>query len=53
MKKKTFKDYMILCMYIAQRQGQITPGDNILTATKSFTTLIIYCKFQLLAFNTF
>ena len=28
--KKTFKDYMISYMYIAKRQGQITPrGQNI------------------------
>ena len=24
-KKKTYKDYMILYMYVAQEQGQITP----------------------------
>ena len=29
-KKKTFKDYAILYMYIAQGQGQITPGDKSL-----------------------
>ena len=32
--KKTFKDFTILCMYIAQRQGQIAP--KILTAAKHF-----------------
>ena len=32
--KKTFKDYKILYMYIAQRQGQITPGDKILIVTE-------------------
>ena len=26
--KKTFKDFMILYLYIAQGQGQITPGPN-------------------------
>ena len=50
---KTFKDYTILYMYLAQGQGQITPGDNILIATKSFTTLIIHGKFQSLHFKTF
>ena len=33
--KKTFKDYDILYMYIAQGQGQITPGDRIFVVTKS------------------
>ena len=32
--KKTFKDYTILYMYLAQGQGQIAPGDEILIATK-------------------
>ena len=31
---KTFKDDEILYMYIAQRQGQITHEDKILTVTK-------------------
>ena len=33
--KKTFKDYDILYMYIAQGQGQTTPGDKIVVVTKS------------------
>ena len=33
--KKTFKDYDILYMYIAQGQGQITSGDKIFVVTKS------------------
>ena len=33
--KKTFKDYDILYMYVAQEQGQLTPGDKIFIATKS------------------
>ena len=33
--KKTFKDYEILYMYIAQGQGQITPGDKIFVVTKN------------------
>ena len=32
--KKTFKDYEILYMYIAQGQGQIAPGDKVLIVTK-------------------
>ena len=51
--KKTFKDYEILYMYIAQGQGQITLEDRILTVTEGFATLIIHCKFQPLVFNTF
>ena len=31
----TFKDYEILYMYIAQGQGQITPGDKIFVVTKN------------------
>ena len=31
---KTYKDYEILHMYIAQGQGQITPGDKILIVVK-------------------
>ena len=35
--KKTFKDYMILYMYVAQGQRQISPpGDKILIVTKQF-----------------
>ena len=36
--KKTFKDYMILYMYIAVGQGQITPpGDKIwIVVTEKF-----------------
>ena len=33
---KTFINYTILYMYIAQGQGQITPGDKILIVTKIF-----------------
>ena len=32
--KKRFKDYKILYIYIAQRQGQITQEDKILIVTK-------------------
>ena len=32
--KKTFKDYEILHMYIAQGQGQLTLGDKILIVTE-------------------
>ena len=32
--KKTYKIYQILCMYIAQGQGQITLGDKILIVTE-------------------
>ena len=32
--KQSFKDYDILCMYIAQGQGQITLGDKIFVVTK-------------------
>ena len=32
--KKTFKDYEILYMYIAQGQGQIILGDKILIVTE-------------------
>ena len=38
--KKTFKDYMILYMYIAQGQGQITLGDN------SFIIITRVCYFD-------
>ena len=31
--EKTFKDYAILYMHLAQDQGQITPGDKILIVT--------------------
>ena len=34
--KKTFKNYTILYMYIAQGQGQITPGDKFFIITKMF-----------------
>ena len=34
--QKTLKNYTILYMYITQGQGQITPGDKILTVTKIF-----------------
>ena len=33
--KKKFKDYDILYMYIAQGQGQITPGDICFVITTS------------------
>ena len=51
--KKTFKDYIILCTYIAQGQGQIVLGDSSFIITKGFATLIIHCKFQPLAIKTF
>ena len=44
--KKTFKNYTILYMYIAQGQGQIAPKDKLLILLKCFTTLITHCKFQ-------
>ena len=31
--KKTFKEYNVLYMYLAQGQGQIIPGDKLLTVT--------------------
>ena len=47
LEKKTFKDYIILYMYIAKRHEQITPpGDKILIVTKVLLLLIIYWKFQ-------
>ena len=52
LEKKNFKNYEILYMYIAQGQGQKTLGDKILIV-QGFATLIIYCKFQPLFFNTF
>ena len=33
--KKTFKDFDILYMYIAQGQGQMTPRDKIFVVTRS------------------
>ena len=51
--KKTFKDYNILYMYIAQGQGQITPGDKTFVVTKSVCYFDHNCKFQPLVFNTF
>ena len=51
--KKMFKDYEILYMYIAQGQGQITPGTKIWLFLKGCATLIIHCKLQPLVFNTF
>ena len=33
--KKTFQDFEILYMYIAQEQGQLTPRDKISVVTKS------------------
>ena len=35
LEKKTFKDYHILYMYIAQGQGQITLVDKCFVVTKS------------------
>ena len=32
---KTQKDFMVLYLYIAQMQGQITPGEQILILTKT------------------
>ena len=34
--KKTYKDYMILYIYVTQGQRQITPGDKILIVTNKF-----------------
>ena len=34
LEKKTFKDYEVLYMIIAQEQGQIIPGDKIMTVTE-------------------
>ena len=55
--KKTFKDFMILYLYIAQGQGQITPrkggGGGGGGGWLDFTTLIIHCKFQPLVLNTY
>ena len=45
--KKMFKDYEILNMYIAQRQGQIAQEDKILIIAKRV------CYFQPAVFNTF
>ena len=53
--KKTFKEFMILYLYTAQGQGQITPGGGrggkTLILTEMFTTLIIHC--QPLVLNTY
>ena len=51
--KKTFKYYENLYMYIAQEQGQITPGENFDYNRKGFTALIIYSKLQWLVSDTF
>ena len=51
LQKKTFKDYEIQYMYIAQGQGQITKEDILLIL--GFATLIIHCKFQTAVFDTF
>ena len=53
LEKKTFKDYMIVYRYIAQGQGELTPGGQTFDCTKKFLAFIIHCKFQPLAFNTF
>ena len=51
--KKTFKEYTILYMYMAQGQGQITPEEqNFNCYKKKYMTLITYCKFQPLVFIT-
>ena len=50
--KKTFKDYEILYMYIAQGQGQITQEDKILIVTKR-VCYFDHCKFQPVVINTF
>ena len=52
-REKTFKDYTILYMYIAQGQGQVTTCNKFSIVTKSLTTLIMHCKFQSLVLNTF
>ena len=45
--QKTFKNYTILYMYIAEGQEQITPRGQNLIITKCFTrTSITHCKFQ-------
>ena len=51
--KKPFKNHTILYAHIAQLQGQITFRGQILIIIKTFTTLIIHCKFQPIVFNTF
>ena len=49
--KKTFKNYTIL-MYIAQGQGQKTPGDKILIRILKFYNLN-HTLHQPLVFNTY
>ena len=34
--KKTFKDFMVLYLYIAVKQVQITPGDKTMILSKTF-----------------
>ena len=51
--KMTFKIYTIFYIHKALGKGQIPPGDKILIANTSFTTLILHCKFQPFVFNTF
>ena len=48
LEKKTFKDFMVLYLYKAQGQR-----GKILILTKTFTTLIILCKFQPLVQNIY
>ena len=62
LEKKTFTDFKVLYLYIAQGQGQISPpggggggggGAVNLLILKHFTTLIIHCKFQPLVLNIY
>ena len=45
--EKTFKDYKILYMYIAQGQGQITLGDKILIVTER----VCYFEHKIVSFS--
>ena len=51
-RKEDVKAFMILYLYIAQGQDQITRGQNSIL-TKSFTALIKHLKFQPLVLNTY
>ena len=50
--KKTFKDYEILYMYIAQGQGQITQEDKTLIV-RGVRYFDLHGKFQPVVFNIF
>ena len=49
--EKTFKDYEISNMYIAQGQGQITQEDKILIVTKSVCYIVRLSQWSLIHFQ--